>query len=469
MKQEIASVRIDPKIISKSMVLAVVVAVYGLTVGSAAAQGNVRAVDSMYTCIDANTKKAARATDSRSQKEFRTELRKKTVAAVEDRKQHLQGKKFSNEALEQQYQRINTIIASDSQAPNVVKPTYHLSNIKAERENLLEQLNEKARIAHDTSTPTDKLITNHCETSWGLRALAVAGRKWQGQINNDTLSTRNAVAKAYWTAAKKPKGKNPAQFDKQIAQFQKDLDELVIPRNGVVGVSTLNPKDGEVKNAFKDHLYQPQKQLRKEIVTNNQQIKKLMAPKAIKPTSKNKYGYVQLPTNNELYYIYGSDKANTGDGGSTPSYQRYGKATLVNMFQNVAIKFNEKYPETKLVVGDLNAIAGHASHKNGVDIDVYAQNRMAADMRGSNRNGKSIERSIVLGKLFMDTKKIDVIFYNDPAVISQVNAYAKRNNLPGHMEPSNSSHEFHFHVRIKGKAGPYDNCAQPSAAKNCFR
>lgn len=464
---------ISPKTLARGLLIAIVIGVYGSTTVSAPAQANARAIDSMYTCIDANTKRAeARAANPRGEEKFRSALRTKTLEAVKDRKELLQGKKFSDATLEQRYQKIDKIIASGNQAlkgNKVDKPSYHLGKIKAERDNLIAQLETKAQIARDNNTSTEQLIANHCETSWGLRVFAAAGRKWQGQANNDTLSARNAVAKAYWVAAKKPKGKDPSQFDRQIAQFQKDLDELVIPRTGVVGTSTLNPKDGEIKEAFAKHLIQPQKQLRKEIADNNQQIKKLMAPKAIKPTGKNKHGYVQLPTNNDLYYIYGSEKANTGDGGTTPAYQRYGKPALVSMFQNVAIKFNEKYPETKLVVGDLNAIAGHASHKNGLDIDVYGQNRMAADMRGKNRNAKSVERTITLGKLFMDTKKIDVIFYNDPVVIRQVNAYAKKNNLPGHMEASNSSHEFHFHVRMKGKSGPYDSCAQAGADKNCFR
>lgn len=470
MKQFILSTSISPTSLSRMAIIGVAVGFYGLTMGSAsAAQGDVRAVDSMYTCIDNQTKRAAK---SRNEQKFRSALRAKTLEAVKDRKQHLQGEKFSDATLEQQYQRLNQIIASGNKAlkgDKVVRPTYHMGKIKAERENLLAQLDRKAQIARDPNTSTEQLITNHCETSWGLRVIAAAGRKWRGQINNDTLSTRNAVAKAYWVAAKKPNGKDPSRFDRQIAQFQKDLDNLVLPRNGIVGVSTLNPSDGEIKDAFKKNLYQPQQQLRKEIVVNNQQIKASMKPKAIKPTGKNKYGYVQLPANNDLYYIYGSDKANTGDGGSTPSYQRYGKPALVNMFQSVAIKFHEKYPETKLVVGDLNAIAGHASHKNGVDIDVYAQNRMAADMRGKNRNAKSVERTITLGKLFMDTRKVDVIFYNDAAVIRQVNAYAKKNKLPGRMESSNPTHEFHFHVRMKAKAGPYDNCARSGADKNCFR
>lgn len=466
MKQKTIHIRLSPKSISKGVIIAIIIAVYGSTTSSVSAQSNVQAVDEMYTCIDNTTIKANSKTNVRDQQKFRTELRKKTLEAVKERKQHLQNKKFSDATLEQRYQKINAIVTSGKQTPKVVKPTFHMGKIKTERDNLLAQLDKKAQVARDANASTDQLITNYCETSWGLRVLAVAGRKWQGQIDNDALSARNAVATANWVAAGKPAGKDPSRFDNQIAQLQKILDDLVIPAKGLVGTSTLNPKNGGEKNAFNERLYKPQKQLQKDIVANNKQIKKVATPKAIKPTNK-RNGYVQLPANNDLYYIYGSDKANTGDGGSTPSYQRYGKPVLVAMFQNVAIKFNKLYPETKLVVGDLNAIEGHTSHKNGLDIDVYGQNRMVADMRGNNRNGQSIERTVALGKLFMDTKKIDVIFYNDPVVIRQVNAYAKKNNLPGHMEASNASHEFHFHVRIKGKPGATDYCAQATRDKKC--
>jgi len=145
-------------------------------------------------------------------------------------------------------------------------------------------------------------------------------------------------------------------------------------------------------------------------------------------------------------YGYGT---NTGSGGKTPPSERFGKLALVKLFQDVAVRFHQKYPEAKLVAGDLNAPAGHASHRSGVDIDVYAQNYLAADMRGKHRNKKSVKRSIALGKMLMDSRKIDKIFYNDRTVIRKVNAYARRNKLPGQMQADNSTHEYHMHVRIK--------------------
>ena len=476
MQKSIFSLAIGPRNISLGIATALFIVLCLLTGNTkVAAQDNTRAIDSMYTCIDKYSKKAENiATVSGGEAAFRSSIRTANLKGITERKDYLKNKeRFTDKGLDQRYQKLDELVAAgnkalDNNGGKVVKPKYHIEKIKAERDNLFAQLDRRAEIARDPSTSIDKLIANHCETSWGLRVYVVAGRKWQAQTNTDTLNTRNAVAKAYWIAAKKPKGKDPSQFDKQISQFQEELDALTIPRTGIVSAGVLNPKDGDAKSAFNKRMYGPQKELREKIVANSQNLKKAMAPKPIKPTKKNINGYVQLPVHNELYYIYGSDKANTGDGGSTPDYQRYGKPALVKMFQDVAVQFRDRYPETKLVAGDLNAIAGHDSHMNGIDMDVYAQNRMAADMRGAHRNSASVERSVALGKMFMATKKVDVIFYNDPVVNSRVNDYARKNNLPGRMEPSNSSHEFHFHVRIKAKSGPDDNCAKAKAANNCF-
>lgn len=477
MKQSIFSLSLSPRSLWIGVVGVALMIFCGL-IGNAeaATQDNSRAIDSMYTCIDNQTKRASKSlATSGSEIAFRSSLSKDTLKGNAERKAYInKDKRFTNEGLNQKYQELDRIVeagnrALDSNGGKVARPNYHIENIKAERNNIFTQLDRKAEIARDPNTTTANLITNHCEMSWGLRINVIPGRKWQAQINNDKLNAQNAVATAYWIAAKRPEGKDPTQYDKQISQFQEELNALVIPRVGLVAAGPLNPKDGNANSAFKDRMYDPQKKLTKKIATISQDLKKAMKPKTIKATKKNKYNYVQLPVNNDLYYIYGSDKANAGDGGNTPDYQRYGKPALVKMFQDVAQKFHDKYPETKLVAGDFNAVSGHASHKNGVDMDVYAQNYMAADMRSSHRNNESVERSVALGKMFMDTKKIDLILYNDSVVINKVNAYAQKNHLPGRMQADNSSHEFHFHVRLKAKAGPYDNCAQAGAAKDCFK
>ncbi|MCA9339091.1 hypothetical protein KC939_01980, partial [Candidatus Saccharibacteria bacterium] len=140
--------------------------------------------------------------------------------------------------------------------------------------------------------------------------------------------------------------------------------------------------------------------------------------------------------------------------------------------QQVAERFHKRFPEAKLVAGDLNAasLAEHSTHKNGLDMDVYAQNHLAADMRKPYRNAKSVQRSTALGIMLLETRNVERILYNDAKVIRSVNAYARKHNLPGRMESNNSTHEFHFHVDYRGKPGPYDNCAQAKYAnsKRCF-
>lgn len=187
--------------------------------------------------------------------------------------------------------------------------------------------------------------------------------------------------------------------------------------------------------------------------------------------NKNKYGYYKLPRspNNELYYFYGYG-SNTGDGGATRPNQRYGTGGLIRVFYSVAHNFHREYPEAKLVAGDLNAVAGHVSHKTGVDIDIYVKDRLGADMRSPYRTQKSVERTVALGKMLMATKKLELIYYNDSEVISKVNAYAATNNITARMKPSNDSHDYHLHVRLSEKGGSADLCAVVgTAASDCFK
>ena len=92
----------------------------------------------------------------------------------------------------------------------------------------------------------------------------------------------------------------------------------------------------------------------------------------------------------------------------------------------------------------MNASEGHASHEDGRDVDITTANKRAANVKGDPAF------STELGKMFIDTGVIDVIFYNDYEVIDAVNAYAKEKGLPARMEfwPN---HFDHFHVRVLEK------------------
>ncbi len=142
-------------------------------------------------------------------------------------------------------------------------------------------------------------------------------------------------------------------------------------------------------------------------------------------------GYVRMPAANGIYTF----------NGGTPAGSQCGSKTLVDLVYGVAQTWAQSHPNNKLVVGDLNA-PGHLSHRNGIDVDIYTTGRLAADVSGD-RNA-----SIELGKLFVDSGLIQVIYFNDTAVQAAVNAYAVSKGLPSSLMQSWPNHDNHFHVRI---------------------
>lgn len=141
-------------------------------------------------------------------------------------------------------------------------------------------------------------------------------------------------------------------------------------------------------------------------------------------------GYYKMPDATQEEYVI-----------SSPDNNRCGSVTLINTIYTVSKRWYAKYPNSKIRIGDLNAAAGHASHMNGVDVDIYTVDKSAADMGGD------AEKSKELGRMFADTGVIKVIFYNDTAVQNDFNAYIQSKGLPSKME-SWPGHENHFHVRI---------------------
>lgn len=153
------------------------------------------------------------------------------------------------------------------------------------------------------------------------------------------------------------------------------------------------------------------------------------------------------PANSQGYYAMPDPSQPPGlyvFNGGTPPRSRCGTKELVSVIYTAAVKWKEKYPDSTLVVGDLNESEGHASHMNGIDVDITTSNRSAANTSGDTN------RSIELAKMFIDTGIIDTIGYQDSAVISAIASYAKEKNLPGKVSPW-SGHADHFHVRIDAK------------------
>src|SRR5690606_4027019 len=85
-------------------------------------------------------------------------------------------------------------------------------------------------------------------------------------------------------------------------------------------------------------------------------------------------GYYRLPEPPNGEFIF---------SGATPEIERCGNKALIDVIYTVGKAWKQKYPESVVVVGDLNATAGHQSHKNGVDVDISTIDRSAADVNGN--------------------------------------------------------------------------------------
>ncbi len=140
-------------------------------------------------------------------------------------------------------------------------------------------------------------------------------------------------------------------------------------------------------------------------------------------------GYVQLPPSWDGSYRF-EDPTCHGE--------HYGSADLVNVIRNVAAQWKARYPNGRLNIGDLTAGAGHASHKNGIDFDLDATTNGRDWVADYTRGNYNRQATIELARMFADTGKLKIIFYNDRQVI---NAFGgKMQRWPNHAN--------HFHVRI---------------------
>jgi|GEM_PF-1929154 len=142
----------------------------------------------------------------------------------------------------------------------------------------------------------------------------------------------------------------------------------------------------------------------------------------------NSEGYYQMPSAPNGEYALNTN-------GGSPRDSQCGSKTLVDVTYTILKKYNEEYSDT-LGVGDLNA-PGHASHDRGVDVDIYAAPYNANTMT-------SDERAIQLGKWAHDTGAVEIIGYENQAVVDAVNEYAGDSSF---MQVW-SGHKDHFHLRI---------------------
>jgi hypothetical protein len=167
-------------------------------------------------------------------------------------------------------------------------------------------------------------------------------------------------------------------------------------------------------------------------------------PNLAEPISSGYYLLPQAP--NSEYHIY-----------SCPA-RRYGKKELIGVIYTVAKQYKERFPDSQVHVGDLNAGAPHSSHRWGiaVDLDACCSPRAADYTKGN----YSREATVELGKLFVSTNLIKNIWYCDEAVNQAVLAYARQNNLSLVQMKCIKGHADHFHIDINIPRGP-------ESAPNC--
>lgn len=171
-----------------------------------------------------------------------------------------------------------------------------------------------------------------------------------------------------------------------------------------------------------------------------QQRSVLVYPENLK---ENDMKNVQLPVNERLYRFFTlQDYGEFGVGrGETCPAQRWATKDTIGVIHTSALAWNAAHPDIRLMIADLNA-DGHASHRKSIDFDIYVDDDSIRI--GSPKYKK--EHAIELGKIFLNTGRVEIMFFNDPEVIDALNQYAKDEGLSGSTEYA-ANHNAHFHVR----------------------
>lgn len=159
-------------------------------------------------------------------------------------------------------------------------------------------------------------------------------------------------------------------------------------------------------------------------------------------------GYFQVPAAPNSEY---------GFWPGTPLSQRCGSRALVDLVYTISVRWGQKYPGDRILVGDLNA-TGHLSHMNGVDWDIWTESSV------SGSTFDTVDRARELGRMLADTGIVKNIFYNVTSVQNDFNAYVQTSNLSGVMS-FEAGHYDHFHLRINDefRGATSTSCADASA------
>lgn len=155
------------------------------------------------------------------------------------------------------------------------------------------------------------------------------------------------------------------------------------------------------------------------------------SPSASSPSAptKSRAGFIQLPNSGPGYFGY------------YPASKRWGTPRLVYGIQRVASRFASRYPNAgRLGIGDISLqnggpIAGHASHRNGVDVDVTPLRNDGGEARVTiHQSAYSRTLTQAVLDLFVAELPVRLIFFND----SRTRHTQRWPN-----------HDNHFHLRIR--------------------
>ncbi len=163
------------------------------------------------------------------------------------------------------------------------------------------------------------------------------------------------------------------------------------------------------------------------------------------PEARDRYGYVQIPEDPEGRYVF--------DSFAEPA-DRWAKPETISFAQEVAINFYNKFPGMQTHFGDFNERerGKHVSHRNGIDVDLDAKGP-AGSIFDTKASGYNAAATIEYGKIMLMTGKVELLLFNDPVVIRELNKFAAENNLPGKVQYEDN-HWNHAHVRLNTPEGP---------------
>ena len=164
---------------------------------------------------------------------------------------------------------------------------------------------------------------------------------------------------------------------------------------------------------------------------------------------------------------------------NTTEDHRYGRPALVALILAAAEEYSRRWPGERLTVGDLDAPGPrHATHRRGVDVDLYLPHAMweRNELGGNyvdNYEDLAPEAVEDLRARVIDLARILAtcadgrirIYYNDAPVVERFEQWFEAAGLASDvglpMEPHNDLHRFHFHLTIADDLSPLEAPAPP--------